>query len=85
MFVPNILLTMYLHSGIADQIYSFVVCLVTFVLIELSLTIDILSCVFLCCDVLLLFQKKGEGYVPLIRLIPLQMFAPVLRQESDVQ
>ena len=29
-------------------------------LIELSLPIDILSCGFLCCDVMLLFQKKGE-------------------------
>ena len=54
-------------------------------LIELSLPIDILLCVFLCCDVILLFQKKGEGLVPLKRLIPLQMFAPVLSQESDVQ
>ena len=33
---------------------------------------------FLFCDVILLFQKKGEGLVPLKRLIPLQMFAPVL-------
>ena len=33
-------------------------------LIELSLTIDILLCVFLCCDVMLLFQKKGEGLDP---------------------
>ena len=54
-------------------------------LIELSLPIDILLCVFLCCDVILLFQKKGEGLVPLKCLIPLQMFAPVLSQESDVQ
>ena len=29
--------------------------------------------------------KKGEGLVPLERLIPLQMFVPVLSQESDVQ
>ena len=54
-------------------------------LTELSLPIDILSYVFLCCDVMLLFQKKGEGLDPLKRLIPLQMFAPVLSQESDVQ
>ena len=54
-------------------------------LIELSLPIDILTCVFLCCDVMLLFRKKGEGLDPLKRLIPLQMLAPVLSQESDVQ
>ena len=30
-------------------------------------------------------SEKGEGLVPLKRLIPLQMFAPVLSQESDVQ
>ena len=84
MFVPNILLTMYLHSGIAYQIYSFIVCNLRF-LIELSLPIDILSCVFLCCDVVLLFQKKGEGFVPFKRFIPLQMIAHVLSQESDVQ
>ena len=47
-------------------------------LIELSLPIDILLCVFLCCDVILLFQKKGEGLVPLKRLIPLQIFVPAL-------
>ena len=34
---------------------------------------------------MLLFQKKGEGLDALKRLIPLQMFAPVLSQESDVQ
>ena len=54
-------------------------------LIELSLPIDILLCVFLCCDVMLLFQKKGEGLDPLKHLIPLQMFAPVLSQESYAQ
>ena len=63
----------------------FVHCVIIRFLIELSLPIDILSYVFLCCDVMLLFQKKGEGLVPLKRLIPLQMFAPVLSQESDVQ
>ena len=30
-------------------------------------------------------SEKGEGLVPLKHLIPLQMFAPVLSQESDVQ
>ena len=54
-------------------------------LIELSLPIDISSYVFLCCDVILLSQKKGEGLVSLKHLITLQMFAPVLSQESDVQ
>ena len=34
-------------------------------LIKLSLPTDILSCGFLCCDVMLLFHKKGEGLVPL--------------------
>ena len=63
----------------------FVHCVIIRFLIELSLPIDILSYVFLCCDVMLLFQKKGEGLDPLKRLIPLQMFAPVLSQESDVQ
>ena len=46
-------------------------------MLALSLPIDILSRVFLCCDVILSFQKKGEGFVPLKRLIPLQIFAPV--------
>ena len=35
--------------------------------------------------IMLLFQKKGEGLVPLKRLIPLQMCAAVLSQESDVE
>ena len=30
-------------------------------------------------------SQKGVGLVPLKRLIPPQMFAPVLSQESDVQ
>ena len=30
-------------------------------------------------------SEKGEGLVPFKRLIPLQMFAPVLIQESDVK
>ena len=30
-------------------------------------------------------SEKGKGLTPLKRLIPLQLFAPVTRQESDVQ
>ena len=30
--------------------------------IELSLPIDILSCGFLCCDVMLSFQEKGRRF-----------------------
>ena len=42
------------------------------------------NCYLIVCFSML-WCYKFEGLVPLKRLIPLQMFAPVLSQESDVQ
>ena len=53
--------------------------------IELSLPIDNYRVFFYVVICYAIFSEKGEGLDPLNRLIPLQMFAPVLSQEFDVQ
>ena len=77
-------LTMHLHSGMADQNFFVHSVLIYVFWLSKAFQLILYRVFFLCCDVMLLFPKKGEGLVPLKRLIPLQMFAPVLCQESNV-